>query len=114
MGEDLVADYLVEKGYAIAERNYRIGRNEVDIIAIKDTEIAFVEVKTRHTDDIDPLLAIDRSKIRHIVSAANAYLRINSVRHIPRFEVATVILSDDNADIEYIENAFLPPLRTYR
>ncbi len=113
-GEDIVADHLVSQGYAIAERNYRMGHNEIDIIAIKDTEIAFVEVKTRRSDDIDPLLAIDRKKIRHLASAANAYIRINSIRQTPRFDVATVILSEGEPTIEYIEDAFLPPLRTYR
>jgi len=46
-GEDLAADYLRKKGYRILKRNWRSGRNEVDIIADNNEYIVFVEVKTR-------------------------------------------------------------------
>lgn len=52
-GEDLACEYLVNKGYKILCRNYRINFGEIDIIAQKkqklfggnDKTIHFVEVK---------------------------------------------------------------------
>ena len=46
-GEDLAARYMIEKGYEILCRNFSKPYGEIDIIAIKDDIICFVEVKTR-------------------------------------------------------------------
>lgn len=53
LGEELACEYLVNKGYKILCRNYRINLGEIDIIAQKkwhlfgekDKTIHFVEVK---------------------------------------------------------------------
>ena len=48
MGESFVCRHLLNKGYQIVDRNFLINRySEIDIIAKKSTEIAFIEVKTR-------------------------------------------------------------------
>ena len=68
-GEDEAVRYLTEKGYCILHRNWRRGRNELDIIATKDGQLVFVEVKTRrnetygHAED-----AVNDRKIRTLVS----------------------------------------------
>ena len=82
--------------------------------ATKGDEIAFVEVKSRSDDAIDPLSAITSSKVRHMVSAANAYLRTCRAPLRPRFDVAAVTGDEHDYKIRYISDAFLPPLRTYR
>ena len=46
-GEDLAADYLVEQGYSIIERNWRCRQGEIDVVAERDGITVFVEVKTR-------------------------------------------------------------------
>lgn len=46
-GEILAALYLKRAGYLILEKNYHLGRNEIDIIAKKDNIIVAAEVKTR-------------------------------------------------------------------
>lgn len=48
-GEALAAAFFVQKKYRIIERNYRHGRVEVDLIAIKDDFLVVVEIKTRST-----------------------------------------------------------------
>ncbi|MCE1189974.1 MAG: YraN family protein, partial [Ignavibacteria bacterium] len=55
-GENLAVEYLKEQGYEIIARNVTMGKNgEIDIIALKDDIYAFVEVRSRSTDDyIDP------------------------------------------------------------
>lgn len=113
-GEQVVADYLVAEGYAIVERNWRLNHLEVDIIATKGDEIAFVEVKSRRDDEIDPLSAITPAKIRNLVAAANAYLRTCRVPLRPRFDVAAVTGDGHDYKLRYVADAFMPPLRTYR
>ena len=46
-GEEHASRYLMQKGYLILERNWRSGRNEVDIIAKDAYGLVIVEVKTR-------------------------------------------------------------------
>lgn len=113
-GEQVVVDHLVAEGYAIVERNWRLNHLEIDIIATRGNEIAFVEVKTRRDDFIDPLSAITRAKISHMVAAANTYLRIVRLPLRPRFDVAAVTGDQHDFRLRYVADAFLPPLRTYR
>ena len=61
-GEDSAREYLITKGYTILDTNVRFGKNELDIVARHNDRIVFVEVKTRSTDEYDPLDAVDRKK----------------------------------------------------
>ena len=65
-GEDAAVDYLVAHGYTLHERDWRVGHMDLDIIAEKDGEIVFVEVKTRQTDDYgSPEDAVTDKKMRN-------------------------------------------------
>lgn len=46
IGEEIACRYLTERGFRVKERNYRKKWGELDIIAEKDDELHFVEVKT--------------------------------------------------------------------
>lgn len=46
-GEQLAVDYLEAHHYEILDRNWRCSHGEIDIIARRDGEISFIEVKTR-------------------------------------------------------------------
>jgi putative endonuclease len=46
-GEAEALAYLVANGWQIAAHRFRIGRNEIDLIARQGSLVAFVEVKTR-------------------------------------------------------------------
>lgn len=116
-GEQLAVDLLVTKGYAIVERNWRAGNLEVDIVAMKDNRIVFVEVKTRSSEFVDPLDAIDRRRVSRIVRAANSYVKAYNIPHEVQFDVIIIIGTPEGGDtpqIEHIPDAFLPPLRTIR
>lgn len=72
LGEQLAGEYLAERGYSILHRNWRYGRYELDIIALKGRVLHFVEVKTRasNVDDF-PEENVNRKKIRHLLKAAD-------------------------------------------
>lgn len=113
-GENLAAQLLVSKGYAIVERNWHTSAFEIDIIASKGNRIVFVEVKTRKAGSYDPLAAITKSKISQMVRAANAYLRNSEVPVEAQFDVIAITGDEHDYHIEHFEDAFYPPARFYR
>ncbi len=113
-GEQLAVDRLVDDGFAILQRNWRMGHLEIDIIARKDATVVFAEVKTRAEKDLDPLEAVDKRKIAHMVRAAEAYLKAKDWPYQVRFDLFAVNGTPDDYTLEHIPDAFYPPLRTYR
>ena len=105
-GEEFTAEYLEKNGYRILDRNYSKPFGEIDIIAIKDDLIAFVEVKTRKSDAFAYAAeAVDFYKQQRIRRASQAYLmEKNMSDFLMTFDIAEVYL--DTRKINYIENAF--------
>jgi len=46
-GETLAKNYLIKYGYKIVDVNVKLSYQELDIVALKNKQIVFVEVKTR-------------------------------------------------------------------
>ena len=112
-GEKAVADYLTARGWAIRHCNWRTGHLEIDIVASRGDEIAFVEVKTRVTDFNDPLQAITRRKMTLLGRAASAYMQQFDLPLRPRFDVAAVTGTEAAPAIDYYDDAFFPPMKSY-
>lgn len=110
--ENIVCEYLIAKDYTIRERNWRpkTSKSEIDIIAQKDNLLIFVEVKARADHDADPTDAMTPEKIKNVVRGANAYLKLQEYDFYYRFDVAAVNGNSDEYVLDYIEDAFLPPL----
>ena len=110
-GEDTAVAYLECNGYTICHRNWRKNRLELDIVAVKDGQLIVVEVKTRsNTEYIEPQDAVNWQKVRHIVVAADAYIKHFSIDAPVRFDIITVVGNDGHFKVEHIEEAFYPPL----
>lgn len=110
-GERIAARYLEEHGYRILDRNWHCGHKEIDIVACDGNQLVIVEVKTRNTDEYgNPEDAVTDRKIRRIVSAADAYIRLKQIDLPVRFDIVTVIDPDGRALTEHIEDAFFPPV----
>ncbi len=108
--EQKAVDYLVSKGYAIRERNWRCGKLEIDIIAQNGTTIVFVEVKGRSGEWDDPEDAVTVKKMRRISNAADSYLRNLEFDFFYRFDIIAIKGSQDEYELEHYEDAFIPPL----
>ena len=106
--EDLAVDFLERKNYRILARNYRYLKAEIDIIAIFDNKIIIVEVKARATDAFMlPQEAINKKKIRLIVSAANQFSEEYKENLEARFDVISVLPNEiGQLEITHIEEAF--------
>lgn len=97
-GERRAVNYLRLRGYTVKERNYRTGHYEIDIIAQRWKEIAFVEVKTRtyKTEELEtappPGTAVRKDKQRFTRRAAQQYLYETQSKKRPRMDVIEVWL----------------------
>lgn len=107
-GEGRAAEYLIKKGYTILERNCRIGGSELDIIALKDGFIVFVEVKSRDSESHGyPEEFVDEKKIKKIVDGAKMFSVRKKYRNmLIRFDVISVLWKAEGFSIEHYENAF--------
>jgi putative endonuclease len=105
-GEQFIAEQLEKAGYTIRARNYRKTYGEIDLVAEKASVIAFVEVKFRKKNFIDPAELIPLSKQAKIIKTALAFLsEHNMSEKIARFDVA-LICDGTFTEWYYIESAF--------
>lgn len=106
-GEQATAEYLRQAGYSIRAQNWRQGRDELDLVALRGEILHFVEVKTRREGSLTPPeAAATRRKFRALTRAAACYLRTTGWTGEVQFDVAAVELtSDGEARVELIENA---------
>ena len=107
-GEQLAAQYLVERGFEILAMNYRFGRGEIDIIALDEEYTVFVEVKARWSDRYGhPLQAVPRSKQAQIIRVARGFLHEQQVTSLPcRFDVIAIEFRRGIPEITHLKNAF--------
>lgn len=118
-GEDAAADFLIQNGYSIIERNIKFNRYEIDIIAEDDAHIVFAEVKTRTVNKFTgnsrygpPSSAVTYRKQMNTVSAACEYLRRYKPQKFPRIDVIEVYVNRygdgklETERINHIRNAF--------
>lgn len=114
-GENKAVEYLIAQGYRVLDRNWRYRHFELDIIIEDHDFVAVVEVKTRSTGKyIDPAEAVDYQKIRHIVSASNAYIYQHKIQKPVRFDIVTIISNQAEGDIiKHYKDAFWPPITTF-
>ncbi len=117
-GEELAARFLEKEGYEIIETNYNCGFGEIDIIAKKGKELAFVEVKTRSQTFFGmPVESVNIPKQRHIYKVAEYYIyKTNAYNYEISFDVIEVYKYQGQAiRIEKIKNAIIEnPRQTFR
>ena len=114
-GEDAAVEYLERHKYKILHRNWRRGSYELDIVACTNEELVIIEVKTRsNTSYSDPEEAVNGRKINHIISATDLYIKVFNIELPVRFDIISVIGQAPHFEIDHIEDAFYPPVQTYR
>lgn len=117
LGEEAAARFLERNGYRLVAANFRVpvGRNskgvqvtgEIDLIALHDDVLCFVEVKTRASNELfEPSAAIRLRKQRQIIRTAKVYRRIFNISGMPfRYDVVSIVLPENGLpNIELIRN----------
>ncbi len=107
-GEDRAAEFLRRRGYEILERNFRTGRGEVDIIAVRGNTLVFCEVKTWRSIPVEELEhAITPAKSRRIFEASLRFLektpRFMTCRL--RYDVIHIAGTPSDGVVRHIRNA---------
>jgi len=104
-GEQIAAQFLKKKlKYKILEQNYKNKIGEIDIIALDNKTIVFVEVKYSSSKEFGyPRERVNYFKQQKIKNVATGYLKSKGkLESFVRFDVVEII--DDK--IEHIPNAF--------
>jgi putative endonuclease len=110
-GEDEAARYLRGIGYRIVGRRERILRGDIDIVALDDRTVVFVEVRSRtDTAHGHPVETIGFQKQRRIADLANAYIHRHRLHDCSvRIDVVTVTFGAGRPVVEHYQNAFDAP-----
>lgn len=111
-GEEIAVAFLKGKGYRIIERNWRFGREEIDIIARDGDFIVIVEVKTRTSNTLaEPESAVDKGKQRILVRAANAYVNFKRLQGEVRFDIISILIRPEGEHVRHLADAFYATMR---
>jgi putative endonuclease len=110
-GEELAEKYLRNAGYEILERNWRFGKNEIDIIARDKNFLVIAEVKTRRTANFgEPEEFVTRTKQKSLIKAANGYVMQKEIDLETRFDIVSVLYHGNSYTVKQLKDAFYPTL----
>ena len=118
-GEQVAEKWLTVHGWGIADRRFKNGHRDIDLVATRDGRddgertVAFVEVKTRATNAFGgPVGAVGWRKQRELGRSAKVWMsRFQRPGDSFRFDVIGVILGPQNVRVQHVENAFLLPTK---
>lgn len=107
-GEDMAAEYLNSFGYKIIHRNYYSQYGEIDIIALDDDLLVFLEVKTRTSNLSSALSSVSYAKQLKLSKTASFFLSQNHQYedNFTRFDLIVVLKKPDSTKIQHFKDAF--------
>ena len=115
LAEDLVAARLATTHWEILERNARTRYGELDIVALDDRTLVFVEVKAGRENATfgpeRPVVAVDRRKQLQVRRLATTWMIKNrGAVHYDQIRFDAIGVTFDHSghlrNVEHIENAF--------
>lgn len=97
-GEDLAADYCrKELGYRLQARNWRSGKDELDLVCVDKDVLVFIEVRARSKDAlVSGYASVDGHKKKVLQRACKSYLKQlqNPPKHF-RFDIIDITLAEE-------------------
>ncbi len=107
-GEQVAARHLKRCGYLILARNYRAAGAEIDLVALDESILVFVEVKFRDGSGFGtPVEAVNLEKRERIRRAARVFAEARGVQDLPaRFDVVGISGAGRSSRLELIKDAF--------
>ncbi|NLR58063.1 YraN family protein [Chitinophaga polysaccharea] len=105
---EAIAQAYVRRHCSVLHVNWKSGRREIDIIAGKDNNIYFIEVKTRCSDRYGwPEEAVNYKKEEHIRSVASDYLLQYGLHPVSiRFDIIAITFYGDTYDLMHLRDVF--------
>lgn len=110
LGEEIASKYLLNLGYEILDQNWVFDKAEIDIIALFDNKIVFVEVKSRRSQSFGlPDSFVDENKIMNLSRAADHYLYLVDFNGEVRFDIISILFNENQSyTLNHIDDAFWP------
>lgn len=103
----MAVDWLQSRDFVILERNWRSGRSELDIVALDQHCLVFVEVKTRKGEWFDYAEdAVTRDKQARMNKAARAYCEKLNHSAAIRFDVISIVFTRYGKRLNHYRDAF--------
>jgi len=99
--ENIACEFLEKNNFKILKRNFYFKGGEIDIIALKNNTIHFIEVKSGN--GFEPIYNITPSKLQKIIKGAYIYIQKNKL-NLP-FCIDAIIIKDDK--IDFLKNLTL-------
>jgi len=98
--EALAISFLEAEGFRIVERNYYARKlGEIDIVAIYDGVLHFIEVKSAQAD-FDPIYNFTPTKQRRVINSAYYYMKEKNLNMV--FSIDLVVVRW--GEVEFLEN----------
>lgn len=110
LGEEHAVQFLTENGYKILAKNEIVGKTEIDIVAQKNEEIVFVEVRTREKNKfVLPEETITNKKMSAMLKAAKLWTSKYNYDGYYRIDLIAVTVVDGVVtDLEHYESITEP------
>lgn len=109
VAEDIAANYLLKQNLSLIERNFHCRFGEIDLIALEQEILVFIEVRYRENERyLNAIETVDKHKCRKIITTSEYFLNKNKrYRNSQcRFDVVTITDTLDKPVIRWIKNAF--------
>jgi putative endonuclease len=109
LGERVAKKYLRRLGLKFLTANFRSDRGEIDLIFRDADCLAFVEVKTRSSEEwVRPAAAVNAERRRRLTRTALDYLRLLKNPAVKvRFDTVEVLLAEDKVhEVRHLPNTF--------
>ncbi len=109
-GEEFAVQFLDKNGYKVLARNEIVGNVEIDIVAQKNDEIIFVEVRTREKNKfVSPEETITSKKMSAMLKATKLWINKYNYSGYFRLDLIAVnLLNGELVDIEHYESITEP------
>ena len=108
-GETLAAEWLTGKGYEILHRNWRHSHYEIDIVALKNKMLHFIEVKCRNHSTLGyPEDSVTKKKFKNLQRAANEFLFLNPGHKWIQYDILSITFhKGKEPDYFLLEDVFM-------
>jgi putative endonuclease len=109
-GESLACEALLARGYAILHRRYRTRYGELDVVALHEGVLVFVEVRARGSGRFGhPADSVTAQKQQRVAAMAESYLGLEGAYgRVCRFDVVAVETEVSPPLVTVYPDAFRP------
>lgn len=104
-GEDIAIKWLQDNDFKVIDRNWRYGRNELDVVCMHNGVVVIVEIKSRSAVVDFPEELLPLKKRRSIVRLGAKWLALHKISAELRFDLLVVEMG--SLEVSYYKDAIM-------